>query len=68
MKASLWGFPALPHRPSGDPGPVHATLAPTEFCGRTAIMAAMPKPKPQPADEAREQLRRALQTSMDTRQ
>jgi hypothetical protein len=30
------------------------------------IMAA--KPKPQPSDEAREQLRRALQTSMDTRQ
>jgi hypothetical protein len=26
------------------------------------------KPKPQPADEAREQMRRALQTSMDTRQ
>ena len=30
-------------------------------------MAAMPKPKPQP-DDAREQARRALQTSMDTRQ
>ncbi|AGL20313.1 hypothetical protein L083_6803 [Actinoplanes sp. N902-109] len=26
------------------------------------------KPKPQPADDAREQMRRALQTSMDTRQ
>ncbi len=26
------------------------------------------KPKPDTADEAREQLRRALQTSMDTRQ
>jgi hypothetical protein len=26
------------------------------------------KPKPQSTDEAREQLRRALQTSMDTRQ
>jgi hypothetical protein len=34
--------------------------------GRTTIMAA--KPKPQPSDEAREQMRRALQTSMDTRQ
>ncbi|MBB4760429.1 hypothetical protein BJ971_000985 [Actinoplanes digitatis] len=31
-------------------------------------MAAMPKPKPQPSDDAREQARRALQTSMDTRQ
>jgi hypothetical protein len=30
------------------------------------LMAA--KPKPQPADDAREQMRRALQTSMDTRQ
>jgi hypothetical protein len=26
------------------------------------------KPKPPPADDAREQARRALQTSMDTRQ
>ncbi|PRY19379.1 hypothetical protein CLV70_13431 [Pseudosporangium ferrugineum] len=26
------------------------------------------KPKPQPSDDAREQARRALQTSMDTRQ
>jgi hypothetical protein len=26
------------------------------------------KPKPQPQDDAREQARRALQTSMDTRQ
>ncbi len=26
------------------------------------------KPKPEPTDEAREQARRALQTSMDTRQ
>ena len=26
------------------------------------------KPKPQPADDAREQARRALQTSIDTRQ
>ena len=26
------------------------------------------KPKPQPSDEVREQMRRALQTSMDTRQ
>jgi hypothetical protein len=34
--------------------------------GRTTIMAA--KPKPQPSDEAREAARRALQTSMDTRQ
>ena len=34
--------------------------------GRTEIMAA--KPKPENADEAREQARRALQTSMDTRQ
>ncbi|BCJ54791.1 hypothetical protein Asp14428_62660 [Actinoplanes sp. NBRC 14428] len=34
--------------------------------GRTLIMAA--KPKPQPSDDAREQARRALQTSMDTRQ
>jgi hypothetical protein len=33
---------------------------------RTTIMAA--KPKPQPTDEAREQARRALQTSLDTRQ
>jgi len=33
---------------------------------RTVIMAA--KPKPQNTDEAREQARRALQTSMDTRQ
>jgi hypothetical protein len=30
------------------------------------IMAA--KPKPPPSDDAREQARRALQTSMDTRQ
>ncbi|GIM73746.1 hypothetical protein Aau02nite_57450 [Amorphoplanes auranticolor] len=34
--------------------------------GRTTIMAA--KPKPQQSDDAREQARRALQTSMDTRQ
>lgn len=26
------------------------------------------KPKPQPADDSREQARRALQTSLDTRQ
>ncbi|MFI5931209.1 hypothetical protein [Actinoplanes sp. NPDC051494] len=31
------------------------------------LMAAKPKPQ-KPADDAREQLRRALQTSMDTRQ
>lgn len=30
-------------------------------------MAAKPKPQ-KPSDDAREQLRRALQTSMDTRQ
>jgi len=35
-------------------------------CGRKHIMAA--KPKPQSSDDAREQARRALQTSMDTRQ
>jgi hypothetical protein len=35
--------------------------------GRTTIMAAKPKPQPS-SDEAREAARRALQTSMDTRQ
>jgi hypothetical protein len=40
--------------------------APDTRRGRTTIMAA--KPKPQTTDEAREQARRALQTSMDTRQ
>ncbi|GAA0409106.1 hypothetical protein GCM10009541_60300 [Micromonospora gifhornensis] len=34
--------------------------------GRGSTMAA--KPKPETTDEAREQARRALQTSMDTRQ
>ena len=56
---------AAPHR-SGDPGPALATPRSTDPCGRTHIMAA--KPKPQPSDDAREQARRALQTSMDTRQ
>ena len=31
-------------------------------------MPTQPKPKTETADEAREQARRALQTSMDTRQ
>ncbi|GID95386.1 hypothetical protein Adi01nite_47980 [Amorphoplanes digitatis] len=62
--------------PSGDPGPASRD-APLDRSlgavhpsrrGRTTIMAAMPKPKPQPSDDAREQARRALQTSMDTRQ
>jgi len=43
------------------------------FVGRPALwkgiaMPSKPKPKTQTTDEAREQLRRALQTSMDTRQ
>ncbi|WP_165947356.1 hypothetical protein [Micromonospora sp. 15K316] len=33
-----------------------------------ATMSSKPKPEPKPVDEAREQVRRALQTSMDTRQ
>jgi hypothetical protein len=32
------------------------------------MMAAKPKPQPKPADDAREQARRALQASLDTRQ
>ncbi len=31
-------------------------------------MAAKPKPQPKPSDDAREQARRALQASLDTRQ
>jgi hypothetical protein len=58
---------------SGDPGSARdAPLDPllgarrAHTPNRTTIMAA--KPKPQPSDEAREQARRALQTSLDTRQ
>jgi len=62
----------------GDPGPAPVTHSSTDSVEaravlsrprapwRTTIMAA--KPKPQPTDEAREQARRALQTSLDTRQ
>jgi len=57
---------APPPPASGDPGAALATLRSTDPCGRNHIMAA--KPKPQPSDDAREQARRALQTSMDTRQ
>jgi hypothetical protein len=43
-----------------------AVFAAPSCTGGSTIMAA--KPKPQPTDEAREQARRALQTSLDTRQ
>ena len=58
--------PAIPDRPRDAPLDLtDRRPAPTRR-GRTTIMAA--KPKPQPTDDAREQARRALQTSMDTRQ
>ena len=62
--------PATPDRPCDAPldrfaGRVSVCRALTHR-GGTTIMAA--KPKPQPTDEAREQARRALQTSLDTRQ
>jgi hypothetical protein len=57
---------ALPRSAPAIPEPALATLRSTDPCGRNHAMAA--KPKPQPSDDAREQARRALQTSMDTRQ
>jgi hypothetical protein len=62
--------PAIPDRHCDAPldlffGRVPSCRARTHR-GRTTIMAA--KPKPQTTDEAREQARRALQTSLDTRQ
>ena len=68
---------ASPRQMSGDPGPAPVTPRSTDLraravarrrppWGRKHIMAA--KPKPQSNDDARELARRALQTSMDTRQ
>jgi hypothetical protein len=70
----LTGSGRVARQSPGDPGQVQrhqldlfsgAPSAPTRR-GRTTIMAA--KPKPPQSDEAREAARRALQTSMDTRQ
>lgn len=60
--------------PSGPRCPASDPAIPDRSSRRTArphlwkdqIMAA--KPKPQPSEDAREQARRALQTSLDTRQ
>ncbi|GIJ26877.1 hypothetical protein Vqi01_20390 [Micromonospora qiuiae] len=57
--------PAIPEQVSG------VFVTPPVACrracpGKGSTMSA--KPKPEPTDEAREQARRALQTSMDTRQ
>ena len=57
---------ALPRSAPGDPGPALATPRSTDLSWKDHVMAA--KPKPQPSDDAREQARRALQTSLDTRQ
>lgn len=61
--------PAIPGRPVGAPleRPLsgHATRVPVPPW-KDPIMAA--KPKPETTEDAREQARRALQTSMDTRQ
>jgi len=54
------------HRSTNSVFWVRALCAAALMYRRTTIMAA--KPKPQPTDEAREQARRALQTSLDTRQ
>jgi hypothetical protein len=51
----------------GHPGPAATAFPRSERPWKDAEMAAS-KPKPEPADDEREQARRALQTSMDTRQ
>jgi len=70
-RATFARRPATPDRPRDAPLDqfrfwVRALCAAALMYRRTTIMAA--KPKPQPTDEAREQARRALQTSLDTRQ
>jgi len=52
---------------SGHPGRPATAFPSSHRSWKDADMAAA-KPKPQPSDDEREQARRALQTSMDTRQ
>jgi hypothetical protein len=59
--------PPSPAAPSGHPGWPDGTVSPSN--PRPWKDVEMPsKPKPEQADDAVEQARRALQTSMDTRQ
>jgi hypothetical protein len=53
--------------PSGHPGRLTAGFPSSHRSWKDADMAAS-KPKPEPVEDEREQARRALQTSMDTRQ
>jgi hypothetical protein len=57
--------PATPDRPV-TPRSTSLGALPRPYTEQDLTMAA--KPKPQPSDEAHEQARRALQTSLDTRQ
>jgi hypothetical protein len=61
------GTAPSPATQPGDPGRPATAFPRSDRPWKDAEMAAS-KPKPDPADDEREQARRALQTSMDTRQ